>query len=163
MKQIKLIAFDMDGTLTRGMSWHAFHRVAGLKVSLDNSWREMYFDQKISYTQWVRRIEDQYRKSRKRKSDFLRAVGNPPFVPNAKELTSRLKTRYSLHLVTNSVDIYANKVAKILNISEVHVNHSFVFDSHDYFNNITHQAPEAQAKVIYLKKVCCEQNLYLHR
>ena len=157
---IKHVAFDLDGTLTRGMSWHLFHRVAGLDVTIDNSWREMYFSKEISYAEWLKYIETEYRKSRKNKQDFLKSAGHITFLPGAKKLIARLKTRYPLHIVTSSVDIYAERVARILEITALHVNHSFVFDAEEHFSRISYHAPEAEAKVIYLKQVSRDFGLH---
>lgn len=156
---IKLIAFDMDGTLTEGYSWTLFHAVGGVTLDEQNEWRTKYFSQDLTYDAWLKKIETKYRKSRKTKADFVSVTQSIPFKKGTQEVVRLLQKQYPVHIVSASVDIYVETVARILGITEFHANHTFVFDKEDRLEKIAYRLSETEAKVNYLQKVCKKHGL----
>jgi HAD superfamily phosphoserine phosphatase-like hydrolase len=157
--KFKIIAFDMDGTLTEGFSWSLFHKIGGVSQKLQKEWMTKYFKAEITYNDWISLIESKYRKSNKHYNDFLSITNNVPFKKDAHEVVSKLKKHYNLHIVSSSIDIYVKSAAEKLGILTYHANHSFEFNAKGKFEKIKYQAAEADAKVQYLKSLCKFHNL----
>jgi HAD superfamily phosphoserine phosphatase-like hydrolase len=159
MKQnFKVIAFDLDGTLTEKSGWNLFHKVGGVSPSLQNEWLTKYYHQEITYSEWITLIETEYLKSKKSRKEFLSIISDMPFKQGAIQVINTLKKHYPIHIVSANIDMYVSIAAQKLGITDFHANIKFIFDVQDKFKKITYLAPEAQAKIIYLKNLCKENS-----
>lgn len=154
MDSTKLIAFDVDGTLTEGNIWQRTHAIAGITTEEDSKYFLLYYEGKITFKQWADFIIEKYRRSARTRKEFESCAQSILFVSGAKEVVFRLKKRYKVCLVSSGIDFYVRRVAKTLLIDEYYANYSFQYDSNGVIKNIIYDAPEDRAKVIVLKSIC---------
>ena len=62
MSDIKLICFDIDGTLIEGNSWYTLNTALGVTPKEDLELHKAYSTGLITYTDWLTTLETLYRK-----------------------------------------------------------------------------------------------------
>jgi phosphoserine phosphatase len=85
MNQIKLVAFDIEGTLTEGLVWQKLHQIAGVTLEEDRLWFTQYYKKQITFSRWAELINRRYKDSRKKRLEFEKVLRDITFVPNAKD------------------------------------------------------------------------------
>lgn len=124
---IKLVVFDVDGTLTKHSSiWWRLHEYFGTQ-KLGKKYYDEYFAGLIDYKEWAR-LDAELWKGR-HVSEVIRVVNETELVPGAKEAIAELKHR-GLHvaILSGGLDIMANNIAKRLGIEYVLTNRLIVND-----------------------------------
>lgn len=156
---IKLIAFDVDGTLVKGNVWERLHKLVGIPLEEDYKYFYNYYHQKITFKQWTDWIIKKYRQSGITKSDFELVMSDFELLEGVVETLGLLRRKYELCLISSGVDFFIQKVATRLNISLHFANYTFIYDHNNKIRNITYLAPENKAKVILLKQLCCQKKI----
>lgn len=156
---IKIVAFDLDGTLTDGYSWTLFHTIGGVTPKEQHEWLIQYARNQLTYHEWITRIETKYRQSGKTQTEFSSATRIIPLKKDAQKVISTLKRHIPVLIVSSSIDIYVEVVAQKLGITAFHANHTLLFNKQGTFEKIAYQSPEAEAKVLYLETLCRQYGL----
>lgn len=161
MNSIKAIAFDIDGTLTQGISWRRIHKVIGISPEDDQRWHDDYYIRRsISFREWIiGRLAPCYAKSKRTRQEIQKAIEETELQPGVVATINTLQKKFELYLISSGVDIFVGYVARILNIEAYHANYIFTFDSENKVTGITYEAPEEKAKVKFLKRICKQKNL----
>ncbi len=153
MENIKLICFDIDGTLVDGTSWLI------LSESLDWSSKEAsdVFKQarkgEISFIEAERIFTTKYQKSGKANKSFIEEIFNSVEVKReAKDLISYLKEKgYIIYLISGAINMYVESVARKLGIDGFYANSTLEFDNKGVLQKINYQDNQKEVKVEQLK------------
>lgn len=159
MKRIKLVAFDIEGTLTQGLVWQKTHQIAGVTPEEDRLWFNQYYNQEITFYEWTNLLAQKYKKSGRKRHEFEKVLRDVTFVPKAKEAFKRLSQKYPVALVSSAIDVFVHYVATQLEVKLYHANYSLAFDATDTISDIKFHAPEDEAKVLFLKQLASKMHL----
>ncbi len=122
---VRLVAFDMDGTLTRdGSSWVTLHRHFGTLGAGDRN-LAAYAAGRIGYREFVRRDVRAWLRARGRihLSEVEAALGSGRLAPGAAPTLEALRGRgVETAIISSGVDLLARKVAERLSIPHVRAN-----------------------------------------
>jgi len=153
MSDIKLVAFDVDGTLIKSDLWVRVNQLFGVSQEKDQELLTRYISGNITYHEWFALLRDLWRQSGRTKSELQAILHEFEFTPHAEELVGYLKGKYHLALVSSGFDLYVSEVAQRLDISHVYFLSKFVFDEEERFSSIEFEVDltEVEAKVFALK------------
>ncbi|MDF2957955.1 MAG: Phosphoserine phosphatase [Candidatus Alkanophagales archaeon MCA70_species_1] len=114
----KLVAFDMDCTLTKGHSWVKLHKHFGtLEVSMRNL--VLYDRGEISYEEFMRRDIRSWLRARGKIhiSEIRKIFDDLEFMPHAEFVIKTLRAHgLKTGIITGSLDVLAAEVAAALNM-----------------------------------------------
>jgi HAD superfamily PSPase-like hydrolase len=130
----KAVAFDLDGTLvTEKSSWWKLHEYFGTKgQSIENM--QKYELGKITYDKFMR-LDIELWQPRPKKETIEKVLSNYNLTPNSSSVIKTLIEReYSIFIVTTAPDLFANAVAKELNVKNIASN-GFTFDEEGFLNS----------------------------
>ncbi len=153
MENIKLVCFDIDGTLVDGTSWLILSEGLGWssKEALD------VFEQarkgEISFIEAERIFTTTYQKGGKANKPFIEEIFNSVEIKKeAKDLISYLKEkRYTIYLISGAIDIYVQSVTKKLGVDGFYANSTLEFDNKGALQKINYRDNQKEVKVEQLK------------
>jgi HAD superfamily phosphoserine phosphatase-like hydrolase len=148
---IKMIAFDIEGTLTVDTTWQTLNAIAGISREQDATWYEEYYQQRITHKEWSERLITRYRCANLPYASYVDAVSQIHIKPGVKELLSILKRTYRIVLVSSAIDYYVHLVAEALEVHDWNTPYQFILDSNGTVRSITMNSAEDEAKVTALK------------
>lgn len=127
MSKIKLVAFDLDGTLVKEKSsWRKVHEFFGTEAKSDEGLK-LYEEGKINYEQFVAHDLSLWPKGISR-DVFTYIFNKTPLNEGAKEVMAEIKRRGKLvAIVSSGIDLLAEKVSKELGV-DLFVANKIVFD-----------------------------------
>jgi HAD superfamily phosphoserine phosphatase-like hydrolase len=130
MKDIRLICFDLDETITTSNSWGHFNRSLGVSVEEDRQLYDQYITGGITYDEWTARLVEIYLKCGSPTRESIRKIlSEYSFVEGARETVDYLRARgYELVLISGSIDMLVDVVGRDLGISHSKAHNSLVFD-----------------------------------
>ncbi len=158
---IKLVCFDLNKTLIKENSWLDLNVAMGMLKEEDELLLKWYEESVISYKQWQEIIQNIYKKRGKAKLETIsKVLSNYTYLDGAKDIVDYLQSKgYHLALISGSIDILVDKVAKDLQIELFEANNVFVFDSDNYLESINFFDDEKLAKVRHLQSFCRKLDL----
>lgn len=158
MNNIKLVCFDLDGTLITENSWYKLNTALGVTAEEDKTMYDQYSRGELSYEAWIHTLAQAYRTHGKAHKDFITSVlSNYTFANGTKDLVEYLKTKgYAVALISGSFDILLEHSAKDLGIEHYKANTELVFGEDGMLLDIRSHGEERSAKVEHLKKICEE-------
>ena len=155
MKTFKLVALDIDGLLTRGLSWARFNAFVGITPAEDQRmYDDYYIHHTLTFTRWNYILDQRYQESGKTKRDFEIFAKNIEWQPFARELVAALNKRYETWLISGALEVYVSDVARQLGISHFAANYAFEYDPDGTVKRILQKGEEGRAKEITLKQIC---------
>jgi phosphoserine phosphatase len=127
---IRLICFDLNGTLIKENSWMNLNFAMGVTQKEDLDLLNQYREGDISYQEGLDKLLVLYKERGKFiKKNVLDALFTFTYREGAKEIISYLqKYNYKLAILSGSFDILVEKVAGELHIPLWAANNRFVFD-----------------------------------
>jgi phosphoserine phosphatase len=127
MSKIKLVAFDLDGTLVEEKSsWRKVHEFFGTEEKSDEGLK-LYVDGKINYEQFVAHDLSLWPKGIS-KNVFNYVFSKIPLSEGAKEVVTEIKKRGKLvAIVSSGISLLAEKVSKELGV-DFFIANEIVFD-----------------------------------
>ncbi len=155
MEVPKAIIFDIDGTLSPEISWTALTRDLGASVE----------DHIAIYQQYKKRQTD-YAESKRQLIDLWQATGNAsrnyfvslfegwPLAPEAPSIVERLAKKYSLCLITGSMDLYAQTVAQKLHVADYYANTTLHWDATGNLMDMDYELNQAKRKLEQFLSYC---------
>ncbi len=161
MENIKLVCFDIDGTLVHGTSWLILSEGLGWssKEALDVFKRARKGE--ISFTEAERIFITEYQKSGKANKQFIEEIFNNIDVKKeAKDLIFYLKEKgYIIYLISGAIDIYVQCIAKKLNVDGFYANSTLEFNNKGTLQKINYRNNQKEVKVEQLKRLIKELNI----
>jgi phosphoserine phosphatase len=130
MDPIKLICFDLDQTLITHSSWKELGLALGISYEQDKRLFKEYESGITTYEQWNAKVLELYMKhpdaNRERITEILSRYS---YAKGAREAIEYLKEKgYILVLISGSIDILVDIVARDLGIKYAQANNALVFD-----------------------------------
>ena len=153
MREIKLVCFDVDGTLVEGNSW--LKLTEGLGYSPQEGLDIFLRCQKgeITFAEGERILTKMYQNSGNANRDFIgRLFDNIKVKNEAIDLISHLKeTGYRVYLVSGAIDIYVESVTRKLGVDGFYANSTLEFDNKGVLQKINYRDNQEEVKVEQLK------------
>ena len=153
MENIKLVCFDLDGTLVDGTSWLILSE--GLGWSSQEAFDVFKQAQKgeISFIEAEIIFTTKYQKSGKANKAFIEEIFNSVEVKKeAKDLISYLKEKgYIIYLISGAIDMYVESVARKLGVDGFYANSTLEFNKKGALQKINYRDNQKEVKVEQLK------------
>ena len=159
----KVIFFDLDGTLTPQFTWYDFNLLLGITPEEDTKLFDQYVKGELKYTDWIAEVI-RIHKSRASvtKEEIVAFAGSLPLRDDAQEIIKLLQQKgYVIILISGSVDVVVETIAKRLGIQDWLACSTLVFDDQNLLTNITSIGDESDAKLSLVKKYLEAKNIGL--
>jgi phosphoserine phosphatase len=153
---IELVCFDLNKTLIEETTWDDLNVALGMTVGEDQYYLNEFNAGKIAYKEWVEILLEIYKTRGKANLDTVsRSVSKYTYKQGAKEIIAYLKSEgYSIALISGSIDILVDMVAKELGIEMAEANNIFVFDENNLLKEIATFDEDDLAKLRHLESFC---------
>lgn len=156
MDDIKLICFDLDQTIISQSSWKQLNFAMGISYEEDHQMYEAYLKNEFNYVTWTAKICERYKQSNKaNKKDITEILSNYKYADGAVEAVKYVQQKgYKTALISGSMDLLVNMVAKDLSIDFAEACNTLVFDEDKQLADIIPCVSDTSAKVEYLQSIC---------
>ena len=162
-----LVAFDMDGTIIRGLnfSWSQLWEFCG--DTEGDKWRKylkLYTDGAITYERWCHEAVTYFRKAKLTKCQIIEIAQNGSYLTkNFKEGMLELKNRgFKTAIISGGVDIFLRAMIdnyKML-FDHIFIN-KFHFDADDVVASVSPTDYDFDGKLLAVQELCEEYGLEL--
>lgn len=153
MKNIKLVCFDIDGTLVDGTSWLILSEGLGWSSNEALDIFKQARKGEISFIEAERIFTTTYQKSGKANKTFIEEIFNSVEVKKeAKDLISYLKEKgYTIYLISGAINMYVESVARKLGVDGFYANSTLEFNNKGVLQKINYRDNQKEVKVEQLK------------
>ncbi len=155
MNKFKLACFDVDGVLVDGISW--FLLTEGLGCSSQEHIKIFCSAKKeeISFFEGEKMLTKMYQESGNATQKFIRELFSKVKPrPEAKEIISYLEEKgYKTYLISGSIDIYVEEIAKKLIVDGFYANSSLKFSKDGVLKKICYKNNQGETKVKQLNEL----------
>ncbi|MFH1809610.1 MAG: HAD family phosphatase [Pseudomonadota bacterium] len=158
---IRLIAFDVDGTLVDDTVyiWETLHTHFGCDRDARTRAARDFFDGRISYRQWFEHDIAMLRQRGATRQAMLQVVGQLRAMPGAHETLRELRRRgYKLAVISGSLDLVLQHFFGDLRFEHVLINH-FEFDASGALSGGAHTPYDLARKADGLAEVAAREGL----
>ncbi len=154
--EIKLVCFDLDQTLINENSWSELSLALGVSKELDDQLYSDFKQGKITYDEWNDRVLAEYMKhDDATKQGITACFSKYTLADGAREAVGYVKNAgYQVALISGSIDVMVDLVAKDLGIHYAKANNTFIFDDHDRLVGIHAHGDDTLAKAQHLESFC---------
>lgn len=161
MKKFKVVIFDIDGTLTPMNSWLAITRDIGGSVAEHLAIYEEHVKGGVGLDDAKRRLLEMWQASGNDNRSHIESLFDSwPVRPEAYSLISELKQYdYLVCLITGSISIYAEYMAKKLGVSKYYANGKLHFSKEGKLIDFDYTTDEASLKLHQFKDFCDSNGL----
>jgi len=160
MSETKAVVFDIDGTLSPEISWLALTRDLG--ASVDDHVR-IYTDYKagtIGYEESKNQLIGIWQATgNANKSFFQELFEGWPLDPAAPHIVEKALGRHAVCLITGSMDLYAQIVARKLGIDKWYANTTLTWNSDGELVDMDYELRQADRKLEQFSAFCAENEL----
>ena len=156
MKNIKLICFDLDQTLIDIHSWKELNLALGISAEEDRNLYDAYYAGDFSYDEWNNKLLERYMEHNDAtREGITKILSTYKYIDGAKEIVEYWKGKgYKIVLISGSIDILVDIVAKDLGIDYAKANNTFIFDENDRLISIHSGGDDLYAKASILESFC---------
>jgi len=154
MNKFRLVCFDIDGTLVDGISW--FLLTKGLGCSLQEHVKiHRAKKEEMPFLKKERMLTKMYQESGNATQKFIREFFSKVKPRSeAKGIISYLKEKgYKIYLISGSIDIYVEEIAKKLIVDGFYANSSLKFGKDGVLKKIYYKSNQGEIKVKQLNKL----------
>lgn len=159
----KAVVFDIDGTLTRDISWVRLTNEIGGSIEFNDEVIRSWEKDEISYHEAKQRlIENWTRAGKGLKKEFVSILKSIPLRGDAKEIVDYLKGKgYLITMITGSFDLYAEIIGEQLGIKNwFAITHlSWDIDGKLIDVETVKDTVAKDRKIDYFKEYCRKNNL----
>ncbi|MBN1157150.1 HAD family phosphatase [Candidatus Woesearchaeota archaeon] len=109
--RIKLICFDLDGTVVENVTaWETIHDYFKVDSGRRAEAKRRFFDGEISYTDWAHHDVGMWVEKRITKKKILEAIGKIRLMPGARETLLALRKKgIKMAIISGSLDVLLEK------------------------------------------------------
>jgi HAD superfamily phosphoserine phosphatase-like hydrolase len=162
MKKSKAVVFDIDGTLSSEVSWLALTRNLGASVEQHIQIYTDYKKDKIDYSTSKEQLIGLWRATgNANKKFFIQLFDAFPLDPAAEQVIEAAKVGRLVCLITGSMDLYAQSVAKKLGIEQWYANTTLHWDAQGNLVDMDYELNQADKKLEQYVEFCHQNNLSL--
>ena len=160
-KKIKLICFDIDGTLVDGVSWLLLTEGLGCSQQKHLDIFHAAKAGKISFIEGERQLTKMYQESgNATKQKFIALFSKTKLRPEAKDLILYLKKKnYLIYLISGAIDIYVEAIARKIDADGFYANSSLEFDKKGILEKINYRDNQGKVKLEQLKDLITKLNI----
>lgn len=154
--EIKLVCFDLDQTLINENSWAELSLTLGVSKELDDELYRAFKAGEITYDEWNDRVLAEYMKHDDATRDgVVRCFSKYTLASGAREAVEYVKNAgYQVALISGSIDVMVDLVAKDLGIHYAKANNTFIFDDGERLVGIHAHGDDTIAKAQHLESFC---------
>jgi len=165
MENIKLVCFDVDGTLVDGNAWWMLTKALGYPLEKTISIFNQARKGKISFRDGERLFTKMFQESGNATREFIRNFFESIDVkPEAKDLISYLKQKgYIIYLISGGIDIYVNAIARKLRVDGFYANSSLGFDKKGILQGIHYRENQKGVKAEQLQELIRKIGIDMNR
>lgn len=158
---IKAVILDVDGTLTTQNSWTALTKDLGGSTDEHLQIFEDLLEEKATYEDSKEKLLRVWQATgNTNKKTFREIFERWPLREEAREATDFLKSRNLITcIITGSMDLYAEVIAKKLDIPFYYANTELVWDKEGKLIDYHYYRDQAGKKLEQFQQFCKEQNL----
>lgn len=156
--KIKLICFDLDYTLINMSSWKELGLSLGVPIEVDRRLYKEYISGSLNNEEWNNILLEYYLKHKDaNRGGITKILSKYLYNKGAREIIEYLKSSgYEIALISGSIDIIVDLVAKDLGIKYAKAHNSFTFDQSGRLKSIISDGDDIIAKAKYLEDFCSE-------
>lgn len=147
--QIKTLILDLDGTVTQHSTWEALNTAFGITAEQDKELFEQYQAGTLQYLDWTKKIVDLYKENNSplTKQQLVHLAESIELSPDALDFVKKAQEKgYVVVLVSGSVDVLVEAIAKRLNIDKWLACSKAVFE-HEMLIDLVSMGDEGPAKI----------------
>jgi len=161
MDNIKAVIFDIDGTLTTKNSWIYLTENLGGSVKEFLSIYKAGLTGEISHTEANIQLRDiWFRTGKATKNKFTQVFESIPLRAEATDLMEYLNAKkYLLTLITGSMDMFAEIIAKRLGVTSYYANTELIWNKTGELLETKYDYNQVSRKLKQLEIFCKENNL----
>ncbi len=151
--KVKAIVFDVDETLTEGISWFRLTEGLGGSTAVhEKIIREMQ-EGKLNYLEAKDQILHHWQQTGNANKKFMhRMFLQWGLLSDAKEIIDYLRPTYELCLISGAMDLRVQVVAELLNIPEWYANTDLVWDGKGDLIDLHYQVDQDGDKVKHFQE-----------
>lgn len=150
---IKVIIIDIDGTLTDEISWIKLTQCLGANAQEHLRIFNEFKEHKLSYTDAKRMLITLWQDTGKStKSELKKIFSSWNLKNDAQEIIEYLKKKYTVILISGSVDTYVEVVAKKLGIVIWYANTKLIWNKQGQLIDFDYHRDQAKKKVEQLEE-----------
>ena len=158
MKPIKLVVFDLDGTLFDDtiFIWQSLHDAFNTDKEKRKKGIDLVHEGKMSYKDWVKHDVELFNEVGAKKKDFLKVIGMMKLMTGARETLSELKKKgYRLAIISGSLNLALEHLLPEHAdfFDDVLINH-FFFDRSGAISSWDATPYDGPGKALGLKHLC---------
>lgn len=159
----KAVIFDIDGTLTRDISWVRLTEEIGGSIEFNDEVVQAWGKDELSEKETMMKLIENWSKNgRPYKEVFTSILSKIPLREDAKDTIEYLKQKgYLITLITGSFDLYAQIVGREIDVEDYFANTTLFWGENNVLNDIkTVKDEEAKnRKIEYFNEWCLKNNL----
>jgi len=150
---IKLVCFDLDRTLIKENSWYDLNLALGITHEEDTAMYDDYMAGKFTYPEWTKKLLELFKHNPKaNEKDITEILSRYTLVDGAREAVSYLKEKgYHVALISGSLDVLVDLVARDLGIELAEATNEFVFDESGKLVDIISPGDDKHIKLHHLE------------
>lgn len=154
--EIKLVCFDLDQTLINENSWSELSLALGVSKEFDDQLYKAFKSGEITYDEWNDRVLAEYMKhDDATREGVTKCFSKYTLADGAREAVDYVKNAgYHVALISGSIDVMVNLVAKDLGIHYAKANNTFIFDDVNRLVGIHAHGDDTIAKAQHLQSFC---------
>jgi HAD superfamily phosphoserine phosphatase-like hydrolase len=160
MKKSEAVVFDIDGTLSPEVSWLALTRDLGAPVEQHVQIYKDYKEGKIGYEVSKDQLIGLWRSTgNANKAFFGQLFDSLPLDPAAEKVVQAAKVGHLVCLITGSMDLYAETVARKLGIDKWYANTTLHWDDQGNLVDMDYELNQAAKKLEQYTQFCNKNGL----
>lgn len=157
----KAVVFDIDGTLTKSISWVVLTEGVGGSIETNDRFLDECKHGKISQNdlerEWIKNWRSGGKGNRKAFYEVLSAI---PLREDTLDTINYLKKKdYKICLITGSFDLYGQIVSEKTGVKEWYANTSLVWDKNERLIDVKTVIDDKQRKLDHFREFCLEHKL----
>ena len=155
MRNIKLVCFDVDGTLVDGNSWWMLTKALGYPSEKIDSIFNLAKEGKISFREGERLFAKMFQENENATKQFIKIFFESIDVkPEAKDLIAYLKPKgYIIYLISGGIDMYVESIARKIKADGFYANSSLEFDKKGMLQGIHYRENQKEVKAEQLQEL----------
>ena len=152
---IKLIGFDVEGTLIQNDLWSRLHPLFKVSDKQDCDWYSQYKSGEINFREWLQLISDSWSINSVSKEKIKEALNPLTWNNGAVDVVRKLSDKYRLAVISSGVDIFVLDAATQLGISDAYFFNTLEFSEDGMFKAIKFpvDGTEVDAKISALHEL----------
>ncbi len=149
MENIKLVCFDIDGTLVDGISWLILTKELGCSPQEHLDIFRRCQKGKITFIEGERLLTKMYQNSGNANKTFIKNLFDNVDIRNqARDLISYLRKKgQRIYLISGAIDIYVESIAKKLNVDGFYANSTLEFNNKGILQKINYRDNQGEIKI----------------